>query len=226
MRGNGKETFLKVILLGLPGAGKGTQASLMSDAFGMPKVSSGDLFRDHQQRNTELGQLARSYMERGVLVPDDVTIEMVMDWIDREAGSGGFLLDGFPRTRGQAAALDRAMDARGGIDRAIYIRVSQEELIRRLSNRLLCADCQAPHSAHGPDAAKACTRCGGRLYQREDDKPDAVRKRIEVYMEETAPLIDHYRDLGILEEVEGEGSVEEVQRGLAARIDAARISRR
>ena len=155
-------------------------------------------------------------MERGVLVPDDVTIEMVMEWIDREAGSGGFLLDGFPRTGGQAAALDRAMEASGGIDKAICIRVSQEELIRRLSNRVLCADCQAPHSAHGPDAANVCTRCGGGLYQREDDKPAAVRRRIEVYVEETAPLIDHYRDLGILEEVEGEGSVEEVQRGVAA----------
>ena len=214
--GNGKRASLKVILLGLPGAGKGTQASLMSDAFGIPKVSSGDLFRDHQQRNTELGQLARSYMERGVLVPDDVTIEMVMEWIDREADSGDFLLDGFPRTEGQAAALDRAMEARGGIDKAIYIKVSRDELTRRLSNRVLCSDCQAPHSAHGPDAAEACTRCGGTLYQREDDKPEAVRKRIEVYLEETAPLIDHYRGLGILEEVEGEGSVEEVQRRLAA----------
>ena len=188
----------------------------MSDAFGLPKVSSGDLFRDHQQRDTELGRLARSYMERGVLVPDDVTIEMVMEWMEREAGSGGFLLDGFPRTEGQAAALDRAMEDRGGIDKAIYIRVSEEELVRRLSNRVLCSDCQAPHSAHGPDAAKACARCGGELYQREDDKPEAVKRRIEVYVDETAPLIDHYRGLGILEEVEGETSVEKVRDGIAA----------
>lgn len=219
--GTEQAASLKVILLGLPGAGKGTQASLMSDAFGLPKVSSGDLFREHQQRNTELGQLARSYMERGVLVPDEVTIGMVMEWIDREAGSGGFLLDGFPRTETQAAALDSVMENRGGIDKAIYIRVSEEELIRRLSDRLLCSECQAPHSARGPGAATACTRCGGTLYQRDDDKPEAVRKRIEVYMEETAPLIGHYRGLGILEEVEGEGSVEEVRRGLAALIASA-----
>ena len=192
----------------------------MSDAFGLPKVSSGDLFRDHQHRDTELGRLARSYMERGVLVPDDVTIKMVMDWIDREAGSGGFLLDGFPRTEGQAAALDRAMEERGGIDKAIYIRVSEGELIRRLSDRVLCSDCQAPHTAHGPDAVKACTRCGGTLYQREDDKPEAVKRRIEVYMDETAPLIDHYRSLRILEEVEGEGSVEDVRGGIAALMDS------
>ena len=220
--GDSKAASSKVILLGLPGAGKGTQASLLADAFGLPKVSSGDLFRDHQQRDTELGRLARSYMERGALVPDDVTIRMVMEWIDREAGSGGFLLDGFPRTGGQAEALDRAMEARGGIDKAIYIRVSEEELIRRLSDRVLCSECQAPHSASGPGAVTACPRCGGALYQREDDKPEAVKKRIEVYVEETAPLIDHYRGLGILEEVEGEASVEEVQRGLSALVGAAR----
>ena len=226
MNEDGKAASLKVILLGLPGAGKGTQASLMSDAFGMPKVSSGDLFRDHQQRNTELGQLARSFMERGALVPDDVTIKMVMEWIDREAGSGGFLLDGFPRTEGQAAALDRAMEDRGGIDKAIYIKVSEQELVRRLSDRVLCAECQAPHSAHGPEAATECTRCGGRLYQREDDKPEAVKRRIEVYMEETAPLIDHYRGLGILEEVEGEGSVDQVRDGIAALMDSGDAGRR
>jgi len=209
---------LKVILLGPPGAGKGTQAARLSDALGIPRVSSGDLFRDHQRRNTELGQLARSYMGRGVLVPDDVTIRMVMDWIDREAGSGGFLLDGFPRTEAQAAALDAAMEESGGIDKAIYIKVSKDELVTRLSDRLVCTDCQMPHSERDPDTAGSCTRCGGKLYQREDDKPEAVEKRIQVYMEETAPLVEHYREAGILEEVEGERSVEEVGRDLTALI--------
>jgi adenylate kinase len=214
---------LKVILLGPPGAGKGTQAARISDALGIPKVASGDLFRDHQRRNTELGQLARSYMERGVLVPDDVTIKMVMDWIDREAGAGGFLLDGFPRTDAQATALDQAMEDRGGIDKAIYINVSQYELVKRLSNRLVCTDCQTPHSAHGPEAASVCTRCGGTLYQRDDDKPEAVRKRIQVYMEETAPLIGHYRDLGILDEVDGDRTIDEVGSNVAALISPTQV---
>ena len=211
-----------MILLGPPGAGKGTQAALISDTLGIPRVSSGDLFRDHQRRDTDLGRLARSYMERGVLVPDDVTIRMVMDWIDGQGESGGFLLDGFPRTSTQAEALDDSLTDKGGIDKAIYIKVSEKELARRLTGRLVCRDCQTPHStqSHGPTGGERCTRCGGELYQRADDKPEAVKKRIQVYLEETAPLIEHYRSAGILAEVDGEGSIEGVGRELTALIDS------
>jgi adenylate kinase len=212
-----------LLVLGPPGAGKGTLAELLRARLGILHVSTGDMFRAAISAGTELGKRVAATINRGSLVSDELTVGLIRERLAADDMQRGYLLDGFPRTEGQAAALDRAMEASGGIDKAIYIRVSQEELIGRLSNRLLCADCQAPHSAHGPDAANACTRCGGRLYQREDDKPEAVRKRIEVYIEETAPLIDHYRDLGILQEVEGEGSVEEVQRGLAALVDSARI---
>ena len=199
-------------MLGPPGAGKGTQAARVSESLGSPRVSSGDLFRDHQQRDTELGRLARSYMQRGVLVPDSVTIEMVMEWINAQADGAGFLLDGFPRTIAQAEALDQALVAKGGLDRALLIRVSQEELVRRLAGRLICRSCQAPYDLESapPGRPGKCDRCGGDLYQRDDDRPAAVQKRFQVYLEETAPLVDYYRKAGILREVDGEGTVEDV----------------
>jgi adenylate kinase len=150
-------------------------------------------------------------MERGVLVPDDVTISMVMEWIGAN-GDLGFLLDGFPRTQAQAEALDHAMTGRKGVDAAAYIKVSREALVRRLSGRLLCRSCQTPYNKDSapPQQLGQCDRCGGELYQRDDDRPEAVKKRIEVYFDETEPLIKHYRQAGVLKEVEGEGPVEEV----------------
>ena len=203
---------MKVILLGLPGAGKGTQAERVSGELGIPRVSSGDLFRDHQKRGTELGRLARSYMERGALVPDDVTIGMVMEWIADNASPGGFLLDGFPRTRSQAEALDEALAGEGGLDAAVLIDVSRAELVRRLSGRILCSRCQTPYNRHEapPGEPGKCDRCGGELYQRADDKPEAVEKRIEVYVQDTEPLVAHYREGGKLIRVDGERSVAEV----------------
>lgn len=203
---------MKVILLGPPGAGKGTQAARVAEDLDIPGVASGDLFRDHQQRDTELGRLARSYMERGVLVPDDVTIGMVMEWVEAHRDVSGFLLDGFPRTLAQAEALERAMAGRGGIDRALYIGVSHGELVRRLGDRLICRTCQTPYNmASSPPAEpRKCDRCGGELYQREDDKPEAVETRIQVYLEETEPLVGHYRKAGILSEIDGERPIEEV----------------
>ena len=175
-------------------------------------MSSGDLFRDHQERNTDLGKLARSYMERGVLVPDDVTIKMVMEWIEDHEGPDGVLLDGFPRTLAQAEALDAALAGHGGIDRAVNIKVPIDEVVRRLAGRLVCRDCQTPYDREfsPPKEPGVCDRCGGELYQRDDDRPEAVKKRIEVYFDETEPLIKHYRQAGVLKEVEGEGPVEEV----------------
>jgi len=203
---------LKVILLGPPGAGKGTQAARITQSLGVPRVSSGDLFRDHQQRDTKLGRLARSYMERGALVPDDITIQMVMVWIDAQEDAGGFLLDGFPRTLAQAEALDQALVGKAGIDKALYINVSQEELVRRLTGRLICRGCQTPyHKEYSPpEQAGECDKCGGALYARDDDKPEAVMKRIQVYLQETEPLVEYYREAGTLREVNGESSITEV----------------
>ena len=212
---------MKLILLGPPGAGKGTQAAMIAEGMGVPRVSSGDLFRDHQSRNTELGRLAKSYMERGVYVPDDVTIRMVMDWIDDHEDRGGYLLDGFPRTLAQAGALGEAVEDRGGIDIALNIRVGTDELVRRLSGRLICRACQAPcnRDSAPPRMEGRCDACGGELYQREDDRPEAIGKRLETYFEETEPLVDYYRRAGILREVDGEGTVDEVKSAIAAALD-------
>ena len=203
---------MKVILLGPPGAGKGTQAKRLSSKLGVPSVSSGDLFRDHQQRDTDLGRTAQSYMERGVLVPDEITINMVMEWINGETDSGGFILDGFPRTLAQADALDEALAGSGGIDRVLFINVSRGELVSRLGGRLLCRRCQTVYHTRSSPPAKAgeCDRCGGELYRREDDKPAAVEKRIEVYEGETEPLVDYYREAGKLTEIDGDRPIDEV----------------
>ena len=209
---------LKLILLGPPGAGKGTQAAMIAEDMGVPRVSSGDLFRDHQSRNTELGRLAKAYMERGVYVPDDVTIAMVMSWIEDHEGRGGYLLDGFPRTLAQARALDDAVKDNGGIDFALNIRVGTDELVRRLSGRLICRSCQTPCNIDSspPKLEGRCDACGGELYQRDDDRPAAIGKRLETYFEETEPLVDYYRQAGILREVDGEGAVGEVRAAIGA----------
>jgi len=202
----------RVILLGPPGAGKGTQAARIAENLSVPKVASGDLFRDHQARDTELGRLARTYMERGDLVPDDVTIRMVMEWVEAHEGEGGFLLDGFPRTLAQTEALDREMVESGGIDRVLYINVNTEELFRRLAGRWICRSCQTPYHEQSspPSVAGKCDRCGGDLYQRDDDNAEAVQKRLGVFFKETEPLVQFYRETGILREVDGVGTVDGV----------------
>jgi len=208
---------LKVILVGPPGAGKGTQASRIAEHLKIPKVASGDLFREHRAKNTELGQLAKSYMDKGALVPDEVTIKMVMDWIEKNAKNGGFLLDGFPRTLPQAQALDAALKGKGGINRVLYIKVSEDELVRRLSGRRVCRSCQAVYNVNTapPKKAGVCDACGGELYQREDDKPEAVKHRIKVvYLQDTAPLVAYYKKAGVLREINGERSIEEVGQDL------------
>lgn len=209
---------MKVVLLGPPGAGKGTQAARVADAMGVTWASSGDLFREHQRNDTELGRLARSYMERGVLVPDEVTIKMVMEWINSPAQAAGFVLDGFPRNLSQAQALDESLDADGGLDKVLYINVSEDELVRRLGGRLVCRSCQAVYHAifSPPKEANKCDACGGEVYQRADDSPEVVAKRIQVYMEETSPLVEHYRTTGKLVEINGEGTVDDVGASLVA----------
>jgi adenylate kinase len=160
-------------------------------------------------------------MERGVLVPDNVTVQMVEEWVDRHENGGGFLLDGFPRTVYQAEALDRKLAGTGGIDRALYIDVSEEELVPRLSGRLICRDCHTPYhlSVAPPKSSGRCDRCGAELYQRDDDGPEAVKKRIEVYLKETEPLVRYYRRAGKLREVNGEKSIDEVRKALMAALE-------
>ena len=213
---------MNVILMGPPGSGKGTQAANLAEKLGVNAVSSGDLFRDHQRRDTELGQLARSYMERGAYVPDDVTIGMIMEWINDPGHSVGFVLDGFPRTQAQAQALDDALTERGGVDHVVLISVSDDELVRRLGGRIICRDCQIPFNLNtSPPAVDGeCDECGGSLYQRDDDKAEVVARRIEVYNEETQPILDYYRQAGILSEVEGEQPVKSVGDALRVAVSA------
>jgi adenylate kinase len=214
-----KHKQLNVILLGAPGAGKGTQAVTISKKLGLAHIASGDLFRKEQESGSELGKIAKSYMEKGQLVPDDVTVRMVLGRIAAPDCVKGFLLDGFPRTLEQAKALDKALAAQGKrIDRVLYIKVSVKELLRRLSGRWICRNCQAPYNIVElpPKVKGKCDRCGGELYQRADDTEETARKRLDVYFNQTMPLIEYYTKSGTLVEVNGEQGVEAVGRDVIA----------
>ena len=204
-------------MLGPPGAGKGTQAKMLAESLGLSHIASGDLFRYHQREGTPLGLKVIEYTSHGLLVPDDITIAMVLDQILILGGRRGFLLDGFPRNVAQAQALDEALAGRGqAVDWAVLIKVPQEELVRRLGGRLVCRQCQAPYQRETapPKTPGECDACSGELYQREDDTPEAVEVRIRVYQEETEPLIGYYGQAGKLKEVDGIGSVKEVAQRL------------
>jgi adenylate kinase len=207
---------MRVILLGAPGSGKGTQAERLSQATGLVHIASGDLFRQAERKGTKLGKLAKSYMEKGLLVPDKVTISMILERIAEL--SQGFILDGFPRNIEQAQALDRALAAEGAIDKVIYIKVPQEELLRRLSERWICQQCETPYNlaSSPPKVAGKCDLCGGKLYQRPDDNQETAQKRLEVYFAQTAPLISYYQQRGKLVEIDGEKTIEEVSKELLA----------
>ena len=204
---------MRSVLLGAPGSGKGTQAGIISNRLGIAHIASGDLFREAASRGDEIGKQAKNYMERGLLVPDEITISMILERIAAADCAEGFILDGFPRTLDQAKALDMALRERGeAIDKVLYIRVATDELVRRLSGRSICRGCQTPYHevSSPPKVAGTCDLCGGELYQRPDDLPQTVRKRLEVYFTETAPLIDYYRKAAKLVEIEGEGEIEEI----------------
>ncbi|MEW5961639.1 MAG: adenylate kinase [Chloroflexota bacterium] len=211
---------MNIVLFGAPGSGKGTQAEHLCAALNLIHVSSGDLFRENLKNETGLGRLAKTYMDKGQLVPDDVTVAMVKERLGRPDAQAGVVLDGFPRTLPQAEALDRAlaeMDRR--VDGVVYIKVSDEEVVRRLSGRVICRECQTPfHQVFNPFKSCPFNKCHGEyLYQRDDDKPETVRARLATFYQQTAPLIDHYRQAGLLLEVEGEGEVADVTaRTLAA----------
>ncbi|NIV33231.1 MAG: adenylate kinase [Anaerolineae bacterium] len=210
-----------IVLLGPPASGKGTQAARLRDALGLPHVASGDLFRENLKHETDLGLKAKVFMDRGELVPDDVTIAMVMERLGRLDCAGGALLDGFPRTIAQAEALDRALAERGHTISVVpYIAVPDEVLVERVSGRRLCRVCgEAYHVKFNPPKRPGvCDNDGGELYQRDDDRPETVRKRLQVYWEQTSPLIDYYRDKGVLVEVDGDQSIEAVQEELRAAV--------
>jgi adenylate kinase len=208
-----------IVMLGPPGAGKGTQAKLLAKELDVPHVSSGDLFRDHLGRKTELGLLAKGYMDRGDLVPDDVTVSMVVERIGRQDCQGGVILDGFPRTLSQAAALDDALSQRGqGVAIVPLVRVADEEIIDRLTARRVCRNCGAVYNFkfNPPSTEGVCDACGGELYQRDDDNTETVRNRLFTYYKETSPLIGYYFAKGLLAEIDGERAIDAVQADLRA----------
>jgi adenylate kinase len=208
---------LHLILLGLPGAGKGTQASRLREKTGLAHISSGDLFRENIGKSTDLGKKAKEYVDQGLLVPDEITIAMIMDRISGPDTERGFMLDGFPRTMQQAKALDDVLAKDGKtIDRALYIRVSTDELVNRLAGRWTCSKCQAIYHEvnQPPKQAGVCDNCSSPLAQRDDDKPGPIRKRIEVQLANLEPLVEYYRGRGRLVEVDGAGGPDTVTRDL------------
>jgi len=206
-----------IVLIGAPGAGKGTQAVTMADDLKLTHVASGDMFRSAIQRATPRGLEAKAYMDRGELVPDDLTVAMVMERLDEPDVANGTILDGFPRTVAQAQALDQALQANGSkVERAIYLQVPDEELLRRLSGRWLCRVCQTSyHEVFKPPRVQGkCDREGGELYQREDDTLETAKRRLQVYFDQTMPVIDYYRQQGVLDKVDGSKEIGEVRKSI------------
>ena len=202
-----------IVLLGAPGAGKGTQAKRVSQRLGLPHVSSGDLFREHERRQTELGREARRYTSRGELVPDGVTIAMIRERLSQPDSRAGAVLDGFPRTAPQAEALAGLLgEMRSQVEHAVLIRASEEQLVERLAGRRVCAaQGHVYHlSYHPPKQPGLCDQDGSALLQREDDQPETVRHRIRVYAEQTRPVVDYYRAQGVLREIEGDQAIDQV----------------
>ena len=210
-----------IVLLGPPGVGKGTQAKILSEKTGLAHISSGDLFRENLKNQTELGKLAQTYMTKGELVPDDVTIAMIKDRLTRPDCETGAILDGFPRTPPQAEALEKMLrEFNGQVDCVPYIMADEDVLVERLSSRLTCREKGHIFNAktNPPTFDNKCDFDGSELYQRDDDKPDTVKRRINVYFEQTSSLINHYRDLGKLVEANGMQSIDQVTSDLFAAV--------
>lgn len=196
---------MKIIFLGAPGSGKGTHATRVKMELGVPHISTGDIFRENIKGGTPLGVLAKSYIDKGALVPDDVVIKIVEDRLSREDCKNGFILDGFPRTIYQAEALKKI----ASIDVVINLVVDDEAIVKRVAGRRMCR-CGETYNVAFLNGATTCAKCGGELYQREDDKEETVKSRLEVYHKETAPLIDYYRKEGLLKDVDGSQGIEAV----------------
>lgn len=202
---------MKIIMLGAPGAGKGTHATRISEKYGIPHISTGDIFRENIKNGTELGKKAKTYMDAGELVPDELTCDLVVDRIHQDDARKGYVLDGFPRTIPQAEALTKALAEKGEkIDFAIEINLADEKIIERMAGRRVCAKCGATyHVVNLPSKVEGiCDDCGGELQIRKDDDPETVRKRLDVYHEQTAPLIDYYKKEGILHVIDGSVGLE------------------
>jgi adenylate kinase len=201
---------MDIILLGAPGAGKGTQAAVLEEHTGLVHVASGDLFRAALRQGTELGMLAKSYMDRGELVPDEVVIRMIVERISQDDCARGVIFDGFPRTRDQARALEQELlRYQRRIDAVLYLRVPEDVLLRRIAGRQTCKTCGTTYNVYyfpskRPDV---CDHCGGKLYQRSDDTMETARHRLEVYFAQTMPLIEYYREQGILHEIDGQREI-------------------
>lgn len=204
---------MRVVLVGAPGAGKGTQAKFIAQHYAIPPISTGDIFRANIAAETPLGLAAKRFMDAGDLVPDEVTIDIVRDRLQQSDTDHGFLLDGFPRTQQQAEVLQSILAQIGTpLDAVLEMKVDEDEVVRRISGRRICRSCG--HVAHmefdPPRVAGVCDACGGELFQRDDDLPETVRTRLHVYDRETAPLVGFYSDLGLLVTIEAQGSVEDV----------------
>ncbi|MBQ6815068.1 MAG: adenylate kinase [Lachnospiraceae bacterium] len=204
---------MKIIMLGAPGAGKGTQAKMLADKYMIPHISTGDIFRANIKNGTELGQKAKTYMDQGLLVPDELVCDLVVDRVQQEDCKEGYILDGFPRTIPQAEALDAALAKLGAkIDYAVNVEVPDENIVRRMSGRRACVACGATyHIVYNPTKVEGvCDRCEKELILRDDDKPETVTKRLNVYHEQTQPLIDYYTKQGALVEVDGTMNMDDV----------------
>ena len=204
---------MKIIMLGAPGAGKGTQAKMIAEKYSIPHISTGDIFRANIKNGTELGKKAKSYMDKGQLVPDELTLDLVMDRFKKDDCKNGYVLDGFPRTIPQAEALDTALKAKGEkVDFAIDVDVPDENIVKRMGGRRACVGCGATyHVVYSPTKVEGvCDKCGEELIVRDDDKPETVLNRLEVYHNQTQPLIDYYNEQGILKSVDGTVDMKDV----------------
>ncbi|HET7629009.1 MAG TPA: adenylate kinase [Bacillales bacterium] len=208
---------MNLILMGLPGAGKGTQAEMITSEFGIPHISTGDMFRAAIKEETALGLKAKSFMDAGELVPDEVTVGIVKERLGKDDCKEGFLLDGFPRTIEQAEALEQILADDGrGLDYVLYIDVKEENLLKRLSGRRICQDCGATYHVifNPPSAEGICDKCGGALYQREDDQKETVKNRLQVNNKQLQPLLDFYKKRGLLHSVNGDREIKAVFSGI------------
>lgn len=214
---------MKIIMLGAPGAGKGTQAKKIAEKYGIPHISTGDIFRANIKGGTELGMKAKSYMDQGQLVPDDVTIGMLLDRISEADCAGGYVLDGFPRTIPQAESLTKALQERGEkMDYAVNVDVPDQAIVNRMSGRRACLACGATYHIvyNAPKKDGVCDSCGESLVLRDDDKPETVQKRLTVYHDQTQPLIDYYQQAGILATVDGTKDLNDVFADITAILGA------
>ena len=214
---------MKIIMLGAPGAGKGTQAKQIADKYSIPHISTGDILKEKKKNGTELGKKAKQYMDQGALVPDELTCDLVMDRIQQDDCKNGFVLDGFPRTIPQAEALDAALGKiNEKMDYAIDVDVPDENIVNRMSGRRACLNCGATYHLISipPKLEGICDRCGSEIVLREDDKPETVQKRLKVYHEQTQPLIDYYKNQGILKSVDGTQPMDEVFKAIVTILGA------